>query len=48
MTLHQAEELLKESSLEYIRTGKNRAEVEHYAKLVLELQIIESRDFVGK
>lgn len=48
MTLHQAQELLKEASLEYIRHGKNHAEVEHYAKLVIELQTIESRDFVGK
>jgi len=48
MTLHQAQELLKEASLEYIRHGKNVCEVEHYVKLVLELQTIESRDFVGK
>ena len=36
------------ASLEYIRHGVNRCEVEHYIKLVLELQTIESRDFVGK
>ena len=48
MTLHQAQELLKEASLEYIRHGKNVCEVEHYVRLVIELQTIESRDFVGK
>jgi len=37
MTLHQYEELLKEASLEYIRHGKNHAEVAHYAKMVIEL-----------
>ena len=36
MTLNQLKELLKEASLEYIRHGKNYAEVEHYAKLVRE------------
>ena len=37
MNLKQAESCLKEASLEYIRHGKNHAEVEYYAKLVLEL-----------
>ena len=36
MTLAQYEALLKEASLEYIRHGLNRTEVEHYARMVLE------------
>ena len=36
MTLNQLKALLKEASLEYIRHGKNRCEVEHYARLVAE------------
>ena len=36
MTLSQLEALLKEASLEYIRHGRNYAEVEHYAKLLRE------------
>ena len=37
MTLQQAETLLTEATMVYIRTGENKAEVEHYAKLVFEL-----------
>ena len=36
MTLNQLKALLKEASLEYIRHGKNHAEVEYYARLVAE------------
>lgn len=48
MTLRQAQELLKEASLVYISNRNNAEEVLSYAKLVIELQTIESRDFVGK
>ena len=36
MTITQIEKLLKEASLEYLRTGKNREEVAHYATLLLQ------------
>lgn len=36
MTLNQLKALLKEASLEYIRHGKNEAEVAHYARLIVE------------
>ena len=48
MTLNQAQTLLKEATVEYLRTGKNVEEVQSYVNLVIELQTIESRDFVGK
>ena len=35
MNLRQLKVLLKEASLEYIRHGKNEAEVEYYAMRVL-------------
>ena len=56
MTITQVEELLKEASLEYIRHGLNRTEVEFYAKYLLEMQAQETQrmlelsadGFVGK
>lgn len=36
MTLSQLETLLKEASMEYIRNGRNYAEIEHYARLLRE------------
>ena len=36
MTLNQLKALLKEASLEYIRHGKNRCEVEYYVRRVVE------------
>lgn len=36
MTVTQIEALLKEASLEYLRSRSNRAEVEYYAKLLIE------------
>lgn len=45
MTLNQVKALLKEASLEYLRTGANREEVEYYAVMLLEY---EADGFVGK
>lgn len=46
MNIQQVEECLKEASMEYIRHGANKAEVEYYAKYLLELQREENKKFL--
>lgn len=45
-TLAQAEVLLQEATMEYLRSGTNKAEVEHYAYLVAELSHNGNQEFL--
>ena len=44
LTMVQAEALLKEASMEYIKTGANHEEVAYYATIVRELAIQETNN----
>ena len=48
MNANQVAKLLEEASLHYIKTGQNKEEVEHYARMLIEIEKVERQQFLAE